>query len=316
MTGDDADLAAALEAALGAGPVSGLRRLSGGASRETFSFAAGERPLILQRQRPGAARSGMAREVAVLRAAHAEGVPVPVVVASDEGGGGAGPLGRPWMVVSHVEGETIARKILRDEPYAAALPLLAGQCGVALARIHRIPTAAVPDLDHGEQVAGFRATLDGVGEPHPAFELGFRWLDRHRPPPGSTTVVHGDFRLGNLIVGPDGLRAALDWELVHAGDPLEDLGWLCVRAWRFGAVPRVGGFGTVDDLVAAYEAESGTPVDRDALAWWEVLGTLKWGIICALQAATHLTGMVRSVELAAIGRRVCEVESDLLELLP
>ncbi|HEY7070744.1 MAG TPA: phosphotransferase family protein, partial [Acidimicrobiales bacterium] len=161
-----------------------------------------------------------------------------------------------------------------------------------------------------------RATLDAAGEPHPAFELGFRWLDRHRPPPGRSTVVHGDFRLGNLIVGPDGLRAALDWELVHAGDPLEDLGWLCVRAWRFGAEPRVGGFGTVDDLVAAYEAESGTRVDRDALAWWEVLGTLKWGIICALQAATHLTGMVRSVELAAIGRRVCEVESDLLELLP
>jgi aminoglycoside phosphotransferase (APT) family kinase protein len=175
VTGDDADLAAALEAALGEGSVSGLRRLSGGASRETFSFAAGERPLILQRQRPGAARSGMAREVAVLRAAHAEGVPVPVVVASDETavssaageGGSAGPLGRPWMVVSHVEGETIARKILRDEPYAAALPLLAGQCGVALARIHRIPAAAVPDLDHGDQVARFRATLDGVGEPIP-----------------------------------------------------------------------------------------------------------------------------------------------------
>ena len=129
-------------------------------------------------------------------------------------------------------------------------------------------------------------------------------------------MVHGDFRLGNLFGGPEGLRAVLDWELVHLGDPLEDLGWLCVRAWRFGAEPRVGGFGTVDDLVAAYEAESGRQVDRDALDWWEVLGTLKWGIICAMQAATHLTGMVRSVELAAIGRRVCEVESDLLELLP
>ena len=129
-------------------------------------------------------------------------------------------------------------------------------------------------------------------------------------------MVHGDFRNGNLIVGPDGLRAVLDWELAHRGDPLEDLGWLCVRAWRFGAEPRVGGFGSVDELVGAYEATAGEVVDRDALHWWEVLGTLKWGIICVVQAATHLTGVVRSVELAAIGRRVCEVEHDLLLLLP
>jgi len=318
VTDADAGLAAALEAELGEGPVSGLRRLSGGASRETWSFAAGERPLILQRQRPGARGTGMAVEVAVLRAARTERVPVPEVVADGPGGDG-GPLGRPWMVVTHVDGETIARKILRDEPYAGALPLLAGQCGEALARIHRIPAGTVPGGDPGDpadQVAQIRATLDGVGEPHPACELGFRWLERHRPEPEPTRLVHGDFRLGNLIVGPDGLRAVLDWELVHLGDPLEDLGWLCVRAWRFGAEPRVGGFGTVDDLVAAYEAESGTRIDRHALDWSEVLGTLKWGIICALQAATHLSGTIRSVELAAIGRRVCEVESDLLELLP
>jgi aminoglycoside phosphotransferase (APT) family kinase protein len=320
VTGGDtgAELATALEAAVGAGPVNGLRRLSGGASRETWSFAAGERPLILQRERPrGVRRAGMAAEAALLRAALAEGVPVPAVVVSDaEAPGGA--LGDSWMVVEHVPGETIARKILRDGEYATALPVLAGQCGTALARIHRIPPGAIPGLAGGDQVAQLRVALDTVGEPHPALELGFRWLDRFRPAPGRTeaTVVHGDFRLGNLIVGPDGLRAVIDWELAHTGDPLEDLGWLCVRAWRFGGEPRVGGFGRVDDLVTAYEDESGTVVDRDALAWWEVLGTLKWGIICAVQAHTHLSGMVRSVELAAIGRRVCEVESDLLRLLP
>jgi hypothetical protein len=178
----------------------------------------------------------------------------------------------------------------------------------------------VRGLDGGDQVVQIRAALGAVGEPHPAFELGFRWLEHHRPEstvaaePGA--VVHGDFRNGNLVVGPDGLRAVLDWELAHLGDPLEDLGWLCVRAWRFGAESRVGGFGAVDELVGAYEATAGVTVDRRALHWWEVLGTLKWGIICVVQASTHLTGVVRSVELAAIGRRVCEVEHDLLLLLP
>jgi aminoglycoside phosphotransferase (APT) family kinase protein len=299
------------------GAGTGLRRLSGGASRETWAFDAEGRPLILQRERKGSARTaGMRTEAALLRAAGAEGVPVPGVVAT--AGDEPDALGSAWMVVDRVDGETIARKILRDDEFAAARPVLAAQCGDALAGIHRIPAASVPDLHGGDQVAQLRATLDAAGEPHPAFELGFRWLDRHRPPAvgARDTVVHGDFRNGNLVVGPDGLRAVLDWELAHRGDPLEDLGWLCVRAWRFGAEPRVGGFGTVDELVGAYEAASGEVVDRAALHWWEVLGTLKWGIICVLQAFTHLSGMVRSVELAAIGRRVCEVEHDLLLLLP
>jgi aminoglycoside phosphotransferase (APT) family kinase protein len=330
--GSAEDLASALAGALGtdAGAITGLRRLSGGASRETWAFDAGGRPLILQRARPGGpGTAGMATEAALLRAAAAEGVPVPGVVATGaarsediDGAGRSGPagagLGAAWMVVDRVPGETIARKILRDDEFSAARPLLAAQCGEALARIHRIPLDAVPGISGGDQLAQLRATLDATGEPHPAFELGFRWLDRHRPAAvgGRDTLVHGDFRNGNLVVGPDGLRAVLDWELAHRGDPLEDLGWLCVRAWRFGAEPRVGGFGSVDELVGAYEATAGEVLDRAALHWWEVLGTLKWGVICVVQAATHLTGVVRSVELAAIGRRVCEVEHDLLLLLP
>ena len=320
----------ALAAALGARDLGGLRRLSGGASRETWAFDADGRPLILQRARPGGVATGpMATEVALLRAARATGVPVPAVVLSgaevdgdgDPDGdreGDAGPLGRSWMVVERIEGETIPRKILRDAEFASARPLLAAQCGRALAAVHRIDRGRVSGLDPTDQFERFRELLDAMTEPHPAFELGFRWLDRNRPPVRADTVVHGDFRNGNLVVGPDGLRAVLDWELAHLGDPLEDLGWLCVRAWRFGASPRVGGFGDVDELVAAYEAAPGSTgtVDREALAWWEAMGTLKWGVMCMLQAATHLSGTVRSVELAAIGRRVCEVEHDLLLLLP
>jgi aminoglycoside phosphotransferase (APT) family kinase protein len=323
--------AEALAAALGAHDVRALRRLSGGASRETWAFEADGRALILQRARPGGVTSApLTTEVELLRAARAAGVPVPAIVLSggevdgdldgdlDGNGVDAGRLGRSWMVVERIEGETIPRHILRDAEFASARPLLAAQCGRALAAVHSIDRDSVSGLDPTDQFQRFRELLDAMNEPHPAFELGFRWLERNRPPRRADTVVHGDFRNGNLVVGTDGLRAVLDWELAHLGDPLEDLGWLCVRAWRFGAAPRVGGFGDVDELVAAYESAPGSPgtVDRDALAWWEAMGTLKWGVMCMLQAATHLSGTVRSVELAAIGRRVCEVEHDLLLLLP
>ena len=205
---------------------------------------------------------------------------------------------------------------VRDEEWAPVRPKLAAQCGEALAAIHRIPIDAAPELEHQDQVIQFRDALDLLDEPHPAFELGFRWLERNRPPSERVGVVHGDFRLGNLIVGPDGLRAVLDWEIAHLGDPMEDLGWLCVKAWRFGAHPPVGGVGEYDELFGAYSAAAGVKVDPDAVHWWEVLGTLKWGVMCIMQASTHLNGFTRSVELAAIGRRVCENEHDLLQLLP
>ncbi|HYF46984.1 MAG TPA: phosphotransferase family protein, partial [Acidimicrobiales bacterium] len=192
------------------------------------------------------------------------------------------------------------------------------QCAAALAALHSVDPDELAGLDglpELDQVAQFRDLVDGLDEPHPAFELGFRWLEDHRPPSAGRAVVHGDFRNGNLIVGPDGLRAVLDWELAHVGDPLEDLGWLCTRAWRFGGPDPVGGFGRREELYAAYEAAGGRAVDPEAARWWEVLGSLKWGVMCIIQAATHLTGQSRSMELAAIGRRVCENEFDVLLLI-
>lgn len=316
------DVTGGLTALFEGAAVEDVVRLSGGASRETYAFdlvrPGGERDrMILQRQRPGAGSlrtgGGMAAEAALLRAAWSQGVPVAELVAS---GGDDSPLGAPFIVTRRVDGETIARKILRDDDYAGARPVLAGQLGTALAALHRIPLDAAPGLELHDQVEQYRELLDTMGEPHPAIELGLRWLDRHRPPSNRTTVVHGDFRLGNLIVGPDGLRAVLDWEIAHLGDPFEDLGWLCVRAWRFGGTKPVGGFGEYEELFAAYEAASGVAVDPDVVRWWEILGTLKWGVMCILQAASHLNGWSRSVELAAIGRRVCENEYDLLRLLP
>jgi aminoglycoside phosphotransferase (APT) family kinase protein len=311
-------LAARLEQLLG-GEISGLSRLSGGASRQTWAFdfaPAGGSPqqLILRRDPPTATRvGGMPLEAALFAAAAQAGVPVPQLVAN----GDADPnvLGTGFLVMHRVAGETIARKILRDEPYAHARLVAVAQMGAALAKLHRAPIDSVPGLEPLDVLQKYRTVLDELGHSNATFELAFRWLEAHRPAPVANVVVHGDFRLGNVIIDERGLVAVLDWELAHLGDPAEDMGWLCVRAWRFGGKHPVAGLGTYTDLLRAYEEAGGVPIPEERVHWWEVAGTLMWGIMCMLQANAHITGAIRSVELAAIGRRVAEQEHDLLTLL-
>jgi aminoglycoside phosphotransferase (APT) family kinase protein len=323
------DLAAALGRRLG-GTVRGLRRLSGGASRVTSAFeletpGQGARPLILQMDRGVSAQSGRVRtEGALLRAAAAAGVPVPDVVALGDDGDGDGDddnddghddLGVGWLVAERLEGETIPRKILRDDRWAGARRALTSQAGRALAAIHTIDPGAIDGLAPSDPLGDPLPFLDALGEVRPALELGVRWLAAHHPPDGPRVAVHGDYRMGNLLVGPDGLRGVLDWELAHTGDPAEDIGWLCAPAWRFGGPGEVGGFGGLDELLAAYTGAGGESMTPDRVHWWQVYATVKWATICALQASVHLSGAARSVELATIGRRVCESEWDLFTLL-
>jgi len=300
------------------GRVRELHRLSGGASRITSAFDleaadGSRRPLILQQERGRGLVPGgrVAIESSLLREAGGLGVPVPRVVAA----GATGGLDPGWMVVERLEGETIPRRLLRDPEWEVARARLTAQCGSALAAIHRIDPDGVPGLPRRDPLRDPLPFLDGLGEARPCLELGVRWLGLHRPATGRRVTVHGDFRLGNLLVGHDGLRAVLDWELAHAGDPVEDIGWLCARSWRFGGTGRVGGFGELPDLLDAYARAGGEVVEEDRVHWWEVYAAVKWAVICALQAATHLGGASRSVELAAIGRRVCESEWDLVTLL-
>ncbi len=296
--------------------------MSGGASRETWSFDAttadGETLGFVLRRDPAAhvGSSERSTEYALLEAAGRGSVPVPrvrvLLEPDDELGSG--------FVMDRIEGETIPRRILRDDTYAAARPRLAAQCGEIAARIHQLPVTELPPLpqqDAEQQLAQYRDLLDLFDEAHPTFELGLRWLSTRIPPATiAPTLVHGDFRNGNFIVGEDGIRAVLDWELAHVGDPLEDLGWLCVKSWRFGHPDRlVGGFGDLDDLLAAYTAAGGRGADPETVRFWVALGTLKWGVICISQAFTHLNGLVRSVELATLGRRVAEMEWDLLDII-
>jgi aminoglycoside phosphotransferase (APT) family kinase protein len=312
-------LAAVLEDATGDGPftIRNLTRMSGGASRQTWAFEAStaQRTLsLILRLAPTAELVGgvMLAEAAAMREAARVGVPEPEVLTAQSD---PDLLGAPFVIMTRVEGETIARRILREERYAAIRPALAGQCGRILAALHTMDPAALPALPDIDPLDALRGMFDATGMASPTLELAFRWLAANRPASGRRTVVHGDFRNGNLIVGPDGVRAVLDWELLHLGDPVEDLGWLCTKAWRFGTEPPVGGFGEYDDLLAAYEAASGHAVPRETLKWWELYGTVRWGVICVMQADRHLSGAQRSVELVTIGRRLAEQEYDCIALL-
>jgi len=301
--------------------IDGLRRCSGGASRETWALDARDdrgrvRPLILRRDQSGqVSAASRATEYAVLAAAGRAGVPAPSVRALLEADDGLGA----GFLMDRVDGETIPRRILRDPEFAAARPRLAAQSGTIAAQIHAVDPATLPTLavmTAGDQIEQQRALLDTFDEPHPALELGLRWLGERTPPAAAPALVHGDFRNGNFVIGPDGIAAVLDWELAHLGDPVEDLGWLCVKSWRFGNADLIaGGFGSIDDLLDAYARQSGVTVSEDALRFWVVLGTVRWGVICVGQTLVHLNGVVRSVELAALGRRVAEMEWDLLDLL-
>ena len=293
--------------------VTGVGPLPGGASRESWEVrvrAAGgdERRLILLRDAAGRALDkDVAVEAAAMTAARTAGVPVAEIYDY-----GAGALGQAYLLMERLDGQTIPRRLLRDEAYAAVRPGLARRLGEVLARIHQVDPASVPGLPRVDALSQVTGLYQAFAEPRPALEIGLRWLAGHRPAPAADTLVHGDFRIGNLMVGEDGLHGVLDWELAHRGDPRQDLGWLCTKAWRFGSANPVGGFGTRADLMAGYAAGGGTPPDEETQRWWELYGTVRWALLCRRQAERYLSGDERSIELAVLGRRVCEQEYDIL----
>ncbi len=300
--------------------VVGARPLPGGASRESWDVrvrvAGGahhpvvERRLILLRDADGQARNpdkNVAVEAAAMTAARLAGVPVAEIYDYGEGA-----LGQAYLLMERLDGETIPRRLLRDGAYAAVRPGLARRLGEILARIHQVDPDSVPGLPRVDALGQLTGLYQAFGEPRPALEIGLRWLAEHRPAAAAETLVHGDFRTGNLMVGQDGLHGVLDWELAHRGDPRQDLGWLCTKAWRFGSPRPVGGFGARADLMAGYAAGGGSPPDEETQRWWELYGTVRWALLCRRQAERYLAEGEPSIELAVLGRRVCEQEFDIL----
>jgi aminoglycoside phosphotransferase (APT) family kinase protein len=313
------------DAGVAPGPPS-LTRIPGGASREVYlvdeqgADGQGGR-WVLRCDPPGASSfAPLALEYELLEAARRAAVPAPAPLAFAAAADGA-LGGRDGYLMEHVPGDSVPPRLLRRPEYEAAREALAPQLGAALARIHSIEPGGIEGLTVPEGDAALAACdlweeeLDRIGQPLPGVEAGLRWLRLNAPDPApAPALIHGDFRLGNFIVDEEGLAAVIDWELAHGGDPAEDIGWLTIRSWRFGndELP-VGGIGRLEPFLDAYEEAGGDRPGPERLFWWEAMGNVKWGVICARQALDHLSGSRPSHELASLGRRICEPEWDLLD---
>ncbi|MFC3230502.1 phosphotransferase family protein [Marinibaculum pumilum] len=313
----------------GSGEVRGLARLTGGATKATWRLEAegaeGWRKLILQQsvdppRAPDDPKSAMPRVVgdedaAVMLAAASAGVPVPPLRATLTPEDG---LGRGYLV-DLVPGEASGRKIVAAPDFAGVRPRLAAQYGEIVGRIQQVDITApalafLQPFGPRETLASYRAVYDYYDHPHPAIALGLKWAEAHLPPPQPPVLVHGDYRNGNVMVDPGGVTAVLDWELAHTGDPMEDLGWLCVNSWRYGGDGPVGGFGAREDLFAGYERGAGRPADPEVVRFWEVFGHVRWAIMCMMKGESHASrhGGERTMEAFAIGRRTEEPLFDLI----
>lgn len=300
-----------------------VQRLSAGATLQTWSFGAAsgsERHALIMRRSPGGLRSDdsvpLAIEAALLRAIHGTGVPVPEVVHVLQASDGLGD----GFIMRRIEGETIPRKILRDPAFATARARLVAQMAQTLATIHSLDTSGLPPLPV-RTAAGTLAVLvqrqRGLSHASSVFEWALRWLGENLPSdPPSPSLVHGDFRLGNVIVDEGGLRAVLDWENAHLGDPAEDLAWICLPPWRFGRIDHaVAGIAPRGELYSAWEAATGNRVEPERVRWWQAAGSMRWGLGCAGMQEWFTSGRDATVERGMIGRRVSENELDLLRLL-
>ena len=302
-------------------------RLSGGASQETYRIdiktTSGEVALAMRRSVGGiydaqvAGRPGLATEALIIESARAAGVPEPevyyVLQKDDELGEG--------FIMQWIDGEALGGRIVRSDKFAKLRDHLAYDCGKVMAKIHGI------DLDE----TGLRDKLDIISPqdfvtqtwerykrlqtPQPMIDYSARWLLDHLPEEHQFTLVHNDFRNGNFMVSGEEITAVLDWEIAHIGDPMRDLGWICVNSWRFGAEQPVGGFGSHEELFRGYEEHSGRKVDMSAVKFWQVFGSFWWAGTCLAQAEHYRTGPDQSVERPAIGRRSSEAQVDCVNLL-
>jgi aminoglycoside phosphotransferase (APT) family kinase protein len=308
--------------------IESVERLTAGASLETYSVwilvGNGRRRLALRRAIKGVPKASIPwaptieAEAHLMIAGRGADIPSPEVqyVFHDEDGLGHGFL-MEWL-----DGETLGHRIVRSDKFASVRPRLAYQCGEILGRIHSINLSAtglesrLQRLSPAQLLEFTIAWYRKFDVARPALEYGVKWLAEHIPATSEFTLVHNDFRNGNFVVSESGIVAVLDWEHALIGDPLRDLGWLCANSWRYGRsdLP-VGGFGTYEELFAGYQSITGRRVERAAVRYWEVFGTLWWAVGCLELAAQYHQGLDRSIERLVIGRRISECELDCINLL-
>ncbi len=318
--------------------VENLKMLAGGASQETWALdlilengePRGEYQLVLRRQLGGKIYRDaleLAREFRVMQIAYASNVllPYPQAFLPDL-------LNRPAALLHRKYGETIGRRIVREPSLERARNILPKQMGEMLARIHKIdidkyamrlflPQPPVEKSHARWTIENLEKNLDAIlvesREPHPALELGLRWLRNHEPPaPKQLVLLHGDYRIGNVMVNENGLVSVLDWEFAHIGDAYQDIAWSLVRDWRFGNDRlHFGGIAPPDEFFAAYENAMGITLNHDAVRYWEMLGNVRWAVGMLNQAQRHLRGEETNLEFASLGRRCAEIELEVLHLI-
>ena len=294
----------------------GLTRLTGGATMESWHFTCGDAAFVLRRapslefmdNRP----FGHDTEAAIIRAANAADVTAPRVVAELEPEDGIGS----GFVMEALPGTPNPKEILEFEGADALLKDAARD----LARIHSLKPGDLPDvvpvMDYRQAIADLKAQFEEAGGDRPIIALGLKWMEDNCPDPCDPVLIHGDYRMGNLLAEPGKLTGVLDWELAHFGDPHEDLAFGCMAVWRFHRYDRPAlGLGSLDDYFAAYEAESGRKVDHKRFRYWLIHRTVWWALGCLNMARIWRSGEDRMLERVVISRRTSENELDLLMLL-
>jgi aminoglycoside phosphotransferase (APT) family kinase protein len=313
--------------------VSGVARVGGGASRETWTFDARwtedgakvERGFICRRDPPASLlESNAALEFELYSALAGSGVPVPQVLWMEHDGQA---LERPCFVMERLPGTSdgTGQAFASLPEWADTRPLVTKQHAEILARIHAFNIDKLPSLDRPataaasaeHEIARWERTMRAdMLEPQPTFEMAFNWLKRHIPPPPKRlALVHGDYRTGNFLIDKSGITGVLDWEMAHAGDPLEDVGWLCMKSWRLLRDERIGGICTREEFIDLYEKAGGAPVDPASLKFWDVFSNVKFAIIFITGTKSIVQGKTADITLALTAFINPGLEVELLELI-
>jgi aminoglycoside phosphotransferase (APT) family kinase protein len=216
--------------------------LSGGASSLTYSARAGGRRVVVKVAPPGLApvlNRDVLRQARILHALRGTAVPVPEVVWEDPGDPPEVP---PLFVMTFVEGTSLEPLFDRDAPHddvwedEAIVAARMTDAARTLAALHSLDPVTLglgdePSVGTGEEIARWVRLLETVDpELAPGWPRVGEALGASEPAPMAGTVVHGDFRLGNLLATGSAITAVVDWEIWSVGDPRVDLGWFLVNA--------------------------------------------------------------------------------------
>jgi aminoglycoside phosphotransferase (APT) family kinase protein len=312
--------------------VTNVARIFGGASRETWSFDASwyvngssvQRSFIARRDPPASLLydNGLL-EFDIYSALAGTQIPVPQVHWMDRDGAA---LDRPTFIMGRIPGQTDASALATSPQFAEIRPTIARQKAEILARVHAVDIETIPSLERPPSVEASalhevekweRTMRQDMLEPQPVLEFAFHWLKRHLPPPPERLVlVHGDYRTGNFLYDAEhGITGVLDWEMAHAGDPIEDLGWVVIKSWRWARNSLVGGLCEREEFVRMYEEASGRSVGLDALKFWEVFSNVKFAIIFITGTKQIVEAKTPDLLLALTAFVNPGLEVELLELI-